>query len=69
MLKYTVNCTLNLKKELEIFAANEDEAYENAQAEFWNYFSNEFLKSGMDFEILTEDELDAGDIYELYEGR
>ncbi|MBS4881930.1 MAG: hypothetical protein KHZ82_02570 [Peptoniphilus harei] len=69
MLKYRVNCTLNLEKELEIFAKNEDEAYENAEAEFWNCFSNEFMKSGMDFEVLTENELDAGDIYDLYEER
>lgn len=69
MLKYTVNCTLNLEKELEIFAKNEDEAYKIAKEMFFDKFTNEYLESGMDFEILTKDELDAGDIYDLYEER
>lgn len=57
MEKFTINCSLNLEKEIEVIAENETEAYELAKEFFTDNFTDEFLDSGMDFEILTEDDL------------
>lgn len=66
MEKFIINCTLNLKQEVEIIAKNEDEAYEMAKEVFTGKFSNQYLDKGMDFEVLEERDLTREEYLEYW---
>lgn len=66
MEKFIINCTLNLEEEVEIIAKNEDDAYEMAKEVFTDKFINQYLDSGMDFEVLEERDLTREEYLEYW---
>lgn len=67
MEKFLINCTMKLVEKVEVIAKNEDEACKIAEEMFTDKFTNEYLDSGMDFEVLAVDELVESDHYDFYE--